>query len=80
MRCMRIFFTLWASLLLFGGCGMKKPAVSAAYVVVFKTPQWRFADTGYIRSGDGVAELEVFEAGQRVLRLQIEGLVCVEGT
>ncbi|WP_345969887.1 hypothetical protein WCX72_11495 [Sulfurimonas sp. HSL1-6] len=64
---------------LLGGCVMKKPPVTAAYVVVFKTPQWRFADTGYIRKGDGVAELEVFEAGQRILRLQIESLVCMEG-
>ena len=76
---MRIFFTLWASLLLLGGCAMHKPAVSEPYVVVFKTPKWRFADTGYIRTGDGVAELEVFEAGQRILRLQVENLVCVEG-
>lgn len=65
--------------LLLGGCAMKKPEHSQAYVVVFKTPQWRFADTGYIRTGEGVAELEVFEAGQRVLRLQVENLVCVEG-
>ena len=76
---MRIFFTLWASLLLLGGCAMHKPAQSEPYVVVFKTPHWRFADTGYIRKGDGVAELEVFEAGQRILRLQVENLVCVEG-
>jgi hypothetical protein len=62
-----------------GGCVMKKPVQSQSYVVVFKTPQWRFADTGYIRTGDGVAELEVFEAGQRILRLQVENLVCVEG-
>lgn len=62
----------------FGGCAMHKPEHSQAYVVVFKTPQWRFADTGYIRTGDGVAELEVFEAGQRILRLQVENLVCVE--
>ncbi|WP_345985227.1 hypothetical protein WCX49_11515 [Sulfurimonas sp. HSL-1656] len=64
---------------LFGGCTMKKPPETEAYVVVFKTPQWRFADTGYIRKGDGVAELEVFEAGQRILRLQVETLVCTEG-
>jgi len=79
MKCMRIFFTLWVSLLLLGGCAMRKPVHSASYVVVFKTPQWRFADTGYLREGDGVAELEVFEAGQRILRLQVENLVCVEG-
>jgi hypothetical protein len=65
--------------LMLGGCAMQKPALSQSYVVVFKTPQWRFADTGYIRKGDGVAELEVFEAGQRILRLQVENLVCVEG-
>lgn len=70
---------LWSVLLLSGGCAMKKPERSEAYVVVLKTPQWRFADTGYVRRGDGVAELEVFETGQRVLRLQIENLVCVEG-
>jgi hypothetical protein len=75
---MRIFFTLWVSLLLLGGCAMHKPVRSEPYVVVFKTPQWRFADTGYIRTGDGVAELEVFETGQRILRLQVEHLVCVE--
>lgn len=76
---MRIFFTLWVSLLLLGGCAMQRPELSQAYVVVFKTPKWRFADTGYIRTGDHLAELEVFEAGQRILRLQIEALVCVEG-
>lgn len=57
---------------------MQRPQLSKAYVVVFKTPKWRFADTGYIRSGDGVAELEVFETGQRILRLQVQNLVCVE--
>jgi hypothetical protein len=66
------------ALALLGGCAMKKPGVSEAYLVVLKTPKWRFADTGYVRTGDKVAELEVFEAGQRVLRLQIENLVCVE--
>ena len=75
---MRIFFTLWVSLWLLGGCAMKKPAVSQAYVIVFKTPKWRFADTGYIRKGEGVTELEVFEAGQRIVRLQIGNMVCVE--
>ena len=72
----RLFFVLLAALL--AGCAMKKPPEAAAYMVVFKTPQWRFADTGYIRKGDGVAELEVFEAGQRILRLQIASLVCTE--
>lgn len=75
---MRIFFTLWASLWLLGGCAMKKPAVSQPYVIVFKTPKWRFADTGYIRKDDEVVELEVFEAGQRIVRLQIGNMVCVE--
>lgn len=65
--------------LLMVGCALKKPEVSEPYLVVFKTPKWRFADTGYIRTGDKVAELEVFEAGHRVLRLQIENMVCVEG-
>lgn len=76
--CMRIFFTLWASLLLVG-CAFKKPDISNPYLIVFKTPQWRFADTGYIRTGSDVAEIEVFEAGHRLLRLQIENRVCVEG-
>jgi len=75
---MRIFFTLWVSLLL-AGCAMHRPVHSASYIVVFKTPQWRFADTGFIRKDGGVAELEVFEAGQRILRLQVGHLVCVEG-
>ena len=75
---MRIFFTLWASLWLLDGCAMKKPEVSEPYVIVFKTPEWRFADTGYIRKGGGVTELEVFEAGQRILRLQFGKMVCFE--
>lgn len=76
---MRIFFTLWVSLWLLAGCGMKKPEISESYLAVLKTPQWRFADTGYLRKGEGVAELEVFETGQRIMRLQIENRVCVEG-
>jgi len=66
-------------LMSFSGCAVKQPVYSASYVIVFKTPKWRFADTGYIRTGDGVAEIEVFEAGQQVLQLRVEGrMVCVE--
>ncbi len=68
-----------AAVLLAAGCAMKKPPHSEPYVIVMKTPKWRFADTGYVRTGDGVAELEAFEAGVRVLRLQAGDAVCVEG-
>ena len=53
---MRIFFTLWVSLVLLGGCAIQRPRFSQPYVVVFKTPKWRFADTGYIRTDDRLAE------------------------
>lgn len=76
MTFIKTFFTLWVSLLL-AGCVAKVPLKSEAWLIVLKTPKWRFADTGYIRSGDDVAELEVFETGQPVLKLRIEDDVCV---
>lgn len=79
MKYMRIFFTLWASLLL-GGCAMKDLGQTRACMVVFKTPQWRFADTGFVRKDADTVELEVFEAGQRLMRVQIGDQVCVEDT
>ena len=76
---MRIFFTLWVSLLLLGGCVRKELGPSQAYLVAFKTPKWRFADTGFIRKDADTVELEVFETGHRVIQIRISDDVCIDG-
>ena len=74
---MRLFL-LSALLVFMSGCAMKELEKSQAYAITLKTPQWKFADTGFVREDDDTAGLEVFVASKRVLELQISKMVCVE--
>ena len=76
---MRRFFILWASvLLLLGGCALKKYTLNEAKIIIFKTPQFRFADTGYIRQNKDALRLELYSGGVPVKRFDINTLICVD--
>lgn len=78
MRCMIKFFILWASLVLLGGCALKEYHHSEAKIIILKTPQIKFADTGYIRHEGDAVQLDLYSGGQPVKRIEMHHLICVD--
>jgi hypothetical protein len=57
--------------LLFIGCSSKAPLESKSSVVIFKTPQMKFYDKGFINYFDDHIHLQIFAVGNVVLDLKI---------
>jgi hypothetical protein len=74
----KIFSILWVSLVLFNGCAVKEYHKSEAKVIILKTPQIKFADTGYIRHNGDAVQLELYSGGQPVKRIEMNHLICVD--
>jgi hypothetical protein len=76
---MQKFFILWVSLLILfaTGCSTKHYTVSEPKIITLKTPNLKFADTGYIRHDDTSVEVELFTAGVAVEKISIDEKVCV---
>jgi len=62
---------------LLGGCSLKNYEHSQSKLIVFKSSKIKFADTGYIRNSDKSIALDMFTAGQRIERIEINHLICV---
>lgn len=62
---------LLAIFLFFTGCSSKTPLDSKSSVVLFKTPQLKFYDKGFINYFDDHIHLQVFTVGSVVLDLKI---------
>ncbi len=76
---MKKFFTLWVSMVvLFSGCAIKEYAINEPKLVIFKTPKFRFSDTGYIRRNGDALQLELYSSGIPVKRFEINHLICVD--
>ncbi len=75
------FYILWASVLILflSGCTAKPFTHSDAATIMLKSPKLKFADTGYLRSNEELAALELFSAGQAVAKIEVNRLICVEG-
>ncbi len=74
----KIFITL--SLLLISGCTgkniVKEENQESAYII-FKTPKMKYADMGFIYKGDSFVKVEVYEMGQPLFSLDINGMnIC----
>ncbi len=78
MMCIKTFSILWVSLILFSGCALKEYHKSEAKVIILKTPQIKFADTGYIRHNGDAVQLELYSGGQPVKRIEMNHLICVD--
>jgi hypothetical protein len=78
---MKNFYILWASafILLLGGCTVKPFTHSDAATIILKSPKFKFADTGYLKSSDELVALELFSASQPVAKIEVARLICVEG-
>lgn len=62
--------------LLFTACAVKQFSKTQSRIIVLKTPAMQFADQGFIRSNETELEVEIFSAGQAVLRLSINEYIC----
>lgn len=78
MTYMRKFFILWASVWLLGGCALREYHHSEAKVIILKTPQIKFADTGYIRHDGDSVQLDLYSGGVPVKRIEMDHLICVD--
>ena len=72
------FSILWVSLILFSACSVKEYQLSTPKIIILKTPQIKFADTGYIRKDANSVQIELYSSGQPVKRIEINTLVCVD--
>ncbi len=66
------------ALLYFSGCATKEYKKSEAKLIILKTPQIKFADTGYIRHNGDAVQLELYSGGQPIKRIEIGKLICVD--
>jgi len=58
-------------ILLFSGCAIKQPIKTSSATILFKTPFMKFYDKGFISKYDDKIELNILNAGQTVLHLEI---------
>ena len=64
--------------LIFSACSTKDYAQTKTKIVIIKSPLIKFADIGYIRNTDDKVSLELFIAGQRIQKIDINHLICVD--
>jgi len=73
MRYILIVFALF-----FIGCSTKNYEHTQSKILIIKSPLIKFADVGYIRNTDNSVSLELFVAGHRIQKIDINHLVCVD--
>ena len=62
---------LFSLLFLLSGCALKQKPISASRTIVFKTPSIKFYDSGFITEYRDHIKLEIYNAGNIVLYLDI---------
>lgn len=62
---------------LFIGCATKQPFKTSTNTIIFKTPQLKFYDKGFISKYDDHIHLQIFQVGNIVLDLKIyKDIIC----
>ena len=67
-------------IILFTGCSIKKPIYSKSSTIIFKTPNMKFYDKGFISKYKNYIHLQIFNVGQLVLNLKIYKKEVCKGT
>ena len=67
----KVLFIVIVSSLLFVSCSTKIPIRTSSATILFKTPSMKFYDLGFIRKYDNYIELNILNAGNSILRLNI---------
>lgn len=61
----------------FTACATKQPIRTSSHTILFKTPQMKFYDKGFITKYDNHIHLQIFQVGNLVLDLKIyEDTIC----
>jgi len=71
-------YILLLSLLLFTACSTKNYEHTQSKILIIKSPLIKFADVAYIRNTKESVSLELFVAGQRIQKIDINHLICVD--
>jgi len=58
-------------LLIFSSCSSKKPLVSNGAIIIFKTPNMKFYDKGFVKKYDKYINLQIYNSGVVSLNLDI---------
>ncbi len=69
---------IWIVFLLFASCALKQPTLQKPVLIVWKTPQFRFYDQGFLRRDKKSVELVVYEAGKALFSLRLGKRVCIK--
>ncbi|MEA2099128.1 MAG: hypothetical protein U9P72_03265 [Campylobacterota bacterium] len=73
MRYLALIF-----ILLFSGCSIKNYEHTQSKIIIIKSPLIKFSDLGYIRNSDDKISLELFMAGVRIQKIDINHLICAD--
>jgi len=64
--------------LFFSGCSIKNYKHNQSKIIIIKSPLIKFSDLGYIRDSNNKVSLELFIAGHRIQKIDINHLICVD--
>ena len=64
--------------LFFSGCSIKNYKHTQSKIIIIKSPLIKFSDLGYIRYSEEKVSLELFIAGHRIQKIDINHLICVD--
>jgi hypothetical protein len=65
---------------IFTGCSIKQPIKSRSATIIFKTPNIKFYDKGFITKYEDKIHLQIFNVGRLVLDLKIYKDEVCQGT
>jgi hypothetical protein len=66
----KILFS-FSVVLVFTSCSIKEPILTSSHTVIFKTPQLKFYDKGFITLYEDKIHLQIFQVGNIVLDLKV---------
>jgi len=70
-------FLLFIIFLFFSACSTKQYEKSRSATIVFKTDSLRFYDVGFIKQTKNTTDVELFEVGQVVLKIEMKDDICI---
>ncbi|EAJ1254964.1 hypothetical protein A0Y59_07255 [Campylobacter lari] len=60
-------------------CALKSKTQAQSTYVILKTPEFKFADYGFLYKGKNFTSLEFYSASKALLELKISDKICVNG-
>lgn len=73
----KMLITISAALLV--GCGNPQPQAQKSTFIVMKMSSIKYADQGFVSTGGGTTNVEIYSSGSAVMRLEISGSSVCSG-